>query len=912
MTNDVRVWLYPGANPQSDPALWESSFVDISAKIRRPGQDGGAPITYSGGKQDESTVTDAGQMSLTLDNRDGQFSTDKIDGPYYGLIDTNTPIRLGVTILTDPFTRTVANGWGTVNAALSQSWSVSGTASNWSVDGSKAQVIVPAVGSFIAAISNANSRDVDIVSSFTPSATATGSSYGAGHVVRYTNSSNLVYTTVEFNTAGTVTVKIRHWVAGVSTELAALNPIPASTYTPGVAWKLRTQADGDAIRVKAWPAAGSQPTTWQATTTEGTNAGTGVGFYVVRFGSNTNSGVVSLVAMDDYTAIGLEWTGYVVSWPLRWDMTGNNSWAPITASGILYRLRQGTNPVQSPLRRQLTGTPDATGYWPMEEGSDSKYFLNTVAGTGPATFSGVTPAQDNTLAGGGPAPTITSVGGTIRAQVRLPNNGTGMSTMFFVKLPSIPATKTRIARIRCSRGPVPIYDLSIDTGATYIDLIDSSLNIIATISNAPAEDFTQWTAWQIETDTTLSPGDTVISAIYHSVGKAIYWAQTGTFIGGVLNTNVLSTQLTGDVGTAFAHLWMGRNTLPFVTDTFSLVSSGYATELAADRFARVCGEAGIPFSIAGDNLASEPMGAQKEATTMGILQSCADTDFGVIAERGSGLEFIGRTARWNLTQIVAVSVAARQISEVPQPTRDGQRLRNKWTISRTGGSSGTYQDDASVARNGTWEDSATINSFDDSVLENHAAWRVNFGIGKRLRWPSVSFNFARSPELMAAWRQRTYGWRLGITTALLQVTGNEPDLNVEGFQAVLTPEVWTVDMNCTDAKVWSAAVTDDTGIYGRVDVDTGQCTTTALINASTLSIPITTAAGYPKWDNTAGLWSGGVDFNVGGERVTVTSITNGAGQAQTLNATVRGVGGYAASHASGSVVSLWFPAPVAL
>jgi phospholipase/lecithinase/hemolysin len=103
---------------------------------------------------------------------------------------------------------------------------------------------------------------------------------------------------------------------------------------------------------------------------------------------------------------------------------------------------------------------------------------------------------------------------------------------------------------------------------------------------------------------------------------------------------------------------------------------------------------------------------------------------------------------------------------------------------------------------------------------------------------------------------------------------------------------------------------DDTGIYGRVDSDA--CTTTGSITSTTVAIPITTTSGQLKWDNTAGLWTGGVDFNVGGERITVTSITNGAGQTQTLNATVRGVNGYASSHASGVSVSLWDPAVVGL
>jgi len=913
VSNDIRLWLYPGASPNSTADAWEPYYVDISQYIRRPGDSGGRPIEYWFGKQDESTQTDAGQMTLTLDDRDGRFSTDKIDGPYYGLLDTNTPIRLGVVALSDTFTRTVSNGWGTANSTLSQSWTVTGTASNWSTNGSRGNIIIPAANTAVGGtLSNADARDVDVVGTVTPLATATGSEYGMGIFVRKTDFSNYVFCVLRFETAGSCTLEIHSVVAAAHTVTSY--PIPSSSYTANNAWKVRIQADGSAIRAKAWPVSGSEPTSWQAQRTDRNNTGTAIGIYAYRAAGNTNSGVANLLGFDDMTAIGLEFTGYVVSWPNLWDITGSNCWAPITASGILRRLRQGTNPIQSPLRRQLAGTATVTGYWPMEDGSTSQYFTGTVVGTNPANFTGVTPAQDSTLAGGGVAPEITATNGTITASVKTSQGGTGMATMFMVKLPSLPGSKTRIARVRCSRGPTAYYDLSIDGTSTYLEAFAADGTSLASATNAfgAVADFTQWMAWQIETDNTLSPGNTSISAIYHQVGQVLYYSQT-ILVSGTTLTNVSSTQLTGPVGTNFGHLWMGSNSLPFVTDTFSLVSSGYYGESASDRFARVCGEAGIPYTITGlSTLDSEAMGIQGQSGTMSVLQACADADYGVISERGAGLEFTPRAARWNLTQTMAITVAAGQVSKVPSPIRDDQRLRNKWTISRSNGGSGTYQDDASVARNGTWEDSATINVFDDSVLVNHAAWRVNVGIQQRSRWPVIGLSFARSPELMNTWRKRFYGWRLGVTTGLSQVKGNEPDLVVEGGHASLTPEVWEVDLNCTDGHIWNAAVADDTGIYGRVDMDTGKCTTTALISSTALSIPITTAAGYTKWDNTAGLWSGGVDFNVGGERVTVTSITNGAGQAQTLNVTVRGVNGYAASHASGTVVSLWFPAPAAL
>jgi hypothetical protein len=906
---DIRVWLYPGANSQADPAIWEPFYVDISSSVRHPGDDGGQAITYTGGAQDEAKDVDAGQMQLSLDNRDGKFSTDNLAGPYSTLLDLNTPIRVAVRSWVDNFTRSVVNGWGSVDTTQLFAWNVA-TPTNFQVDGAKGTVLLAAANTATSALaSRATAKDVDVVSTITPVATATGASYGLGTQLRLTDNSNNVYSTLEFDTAGTCTIKIRQVVAGVNTQLAAQNPIPASTYTAGVAWKLRTQADGGQMRVKAWPAAGTEPTSWMITAAiPGALTGSSVGIYAVRFVGNTNSGVVPFISLDDFTVTAFEFTGAVVSWPLDWDVTGNNSWAAITAAGILRQLRQGTNPVQSPLRRQLAGTADKRGYWPLEDGLTAKAFSSEMAINTPATFVGMTPAQEDTLAGGGPAPTATdAAGGSITATVHaVAGVSTGVAVMFLARLSSVPATKTRIARFRTSRGPVPIWDLSLDTSNIYTEGIGSDGSVVTSATNLLAPlDPTKWFAWQLETDNSTTPGNTDWASITHTVGEITYYAQSGTVAGATV-TDVSWIQLSGPQGTSFAHLWSGRNTLPFVTNSFSLVSAGYAGELAADRFARVCTEAGIPYIVQAGT--SEKMGPQPRGGTLAILNACAKADYAVMAERGSGLEFIPRSARWNLAVRMALSKASGEIDKVPKPVRDDQKLVNKFTMTRTDGGSATYQDAVSSAKVGTWEDSDTVNVFDESVLLNQAAWRVNVGTVKKMRWPSIAVNYARNRLLIPFWRARSYGFRLTATTGLGQLTGNEPDMVVQGFSATLWPNGWTVDMNATDSRVWRSAVTDDTGILGRVDSDA--CTTTALISATALSIPITTTVGQLKWDNTAGLWSGGVDFNVGGERITVTSITNGAGQAQTLNATVRGVAGYSASHASGSAVSLWDPAVV--
>ena len=94
---DIRVWLWPGASPGADPALWGAE-VDVSAKVRYPGSDGGAPISLTAGRQDEGAQVDPGLLTLTLDNRSGDFSTENAQGIYYGRLSRNTPLAYGTPV----------------------------------------------------------------------------------------------------------------------------------------------------------------------------------------------------------------------------------------------------------------------------------------------------------------------------------------------------------------------------------------------------------------------------------------------------------------------------------------------------------------------------------------------------------------------------------------------------------------------------------------------------------------------------------------------------------------------------------------------------------------------------------------------------------------------------------------------
>lgn len=901
---DVRVWIYPGASPTAtDPGTWGLE-TDVSAFVRYPGSDGGQAIEYTAGRNDEASQVDPSTMNLTLDNRDGRFSTKNPTGPYYGSLRRNTPIRMGVVSGSDTFARTVSNAWGTADSG--HTWNLSGTPTEWAVDGSKATININATNAArVAVLGGATTSEADVVMTVTPIVTATGAAYGAGPILRRTDSSNMVYTSLEFNTGGTVNVKIRKVVGGVSTDLASLAPIPSATYTAGVPWRIRAQSDGNVIRVMAWPLAGSPPTAWQASATVADLTGAAVGVYLARFSGNTNA--TAQIGIDDVKVTALEFTGAVVQWPVRWDKSGNNCWAPIQAAGILRRLQQGKGGLKSPLSRQLPAY-GPYGYWTLEDDAGATVFGSSVQGVAPATYDGVDPASDSSLAGGANAPSLSAVTGSISGQIKKRINAggvTGFAAMVFTKFDSgLPVSKTAVATWY-TFGRATKWVFSIASTAVYMDAYDGDGGLLSSANSTfGGVNTANWVAWQLETD--LSGGSTPWAFIWHEVGKTNYLSITGTVAGGLTPTSVGRWVLGGSnlpVGTSFAHHWVGPNTLPFVTNSFSLVSGGYAGESASDRITRVASEEGV--SVVVEAGTSDAVGVQPLTSAMAAFRSAESADMGILYERGSGLGYRPRSVRYNQPVTMALAVAAGQIDDPPEPIDDDQRLRNQVTVTREGGSYAVASDPTSIAAEGLYEDSLTINVATDDVLPYHAGWRVYMGTRPDLRWPGMSIDFARNPDVLQQWRSRAYGLRMTVATGKSQVGGVEPDVIVEGFTSTLWPHGWKLRMNCSAATTWNVAVLDSVAVPPRLDTAGSQLQ--AGVNATAVSWTVDTTVG-PAW-NPATTFP--FLLQCEGEVVSVSAIS-GAGPTGQVFTVARSINGVVKAHGALAPVSLAAPARLAL
>lgn len=64
--------------------------------------------------------------------------------------------------------------------------------------------------------------------------------------------------------------------------------------------------------------------------------------------------------------------GEVSEWPPRWDISDTDVWIDLEASGLLRRLEQGAQPLNSAYK-QLVNQSNAVIYWPLDNGSESGF-----------------------------------------------------------------------------------------------------------------------------------------------------------------------------------------------------------------------------------------------------------------------------------------------------------------------------------------------------------------------------------------------------------------------------------------------------------------------------------------------------------------------------------------------------------
>lgn len=246
--------------------------------------DGGT----ASGRSASHTYAADGTYSVTLTVTDDRGAT----GQASQFVQVAAPAS--TTIASDAFARTVANGLGAADTG--GVWTLAGTASRFAVSSGAARLSTPAGGQLSAYLGSTTATDTDATAGVTlPSLPAGGSVYAA-LVLRHTATTDY---TARVIIAANGAVQANVMAGGTSLRSAT---VPGLTASPGATVRMHAQVTGTnptTIRVRAWLATATEPSTWAISLTDATAGLQGPGSVGLR--SYASSGVTNgpaVVAFD--------------------------------------------------------------------------------------------------------------------------------------------------------------------------------------------------------------------------------------------------------------------------------------------------------------------------------------------------------------------------------------------------------------------------------------------------------------------------------------------------------------------------------------------------------------------------------------------------------------------------------------
>jgi len=912
----------PRFNPRVEIQVG-GSWVDITDRVYT--RD---PITITRGKSAEGAEVDPASLTLTLNNRGGEFSPRNPLSPYYGLLGRNTPIRvympggdvtlisegasgeratcpdssaLSITTAIDVRVDMWAEDWHAAgnligkysNVGDERSWAIHMEAGGlptwfWSDDGTLARRLSATSN---AALPPGPARRVLRV---TFEADTGDGRYRFAYYYGPTMSGP--WTQLGSAWVGAGPRPIYDGTAPIEVgDIAALDGagFPCRIYEV----QIRDGIDGTIVADPAFSA--QRPGTTSFSDGQGNTwtirGGPGISDRVYRF------------------------HGEVASWPQRWDVSGRDVHVPIEAAGILRRLGQGQKPLRAAATRAIEAQAPHVAWWPLDDAPGSTQAASGYPGgqpmliTGTVTFTGeaaaglagsVRLAEGATLESrivGGPDEWVvsfwlvpgelpTSFGGTPLVEWATPASGAVVTwTLHVERDPTIPPPLLVLTTV-APDGFAASYARSLpelEQGQPIHIALAAARRPDLPAAGMQAEIYVDG----VQRGAAISLGGTApmpITAIYATVR-----AEDVEIIG------------------SLAHLLVSPFGRLSEVRALAKAGQGYVAETAAERIGRLGREEGIPVSLVG--LESEQMGPQGMDTALSLMREAAAADGGTLYEpaASTSLRYRTRATDYNQAPALVLDYSAGEIAPLLEPVDDDQRTRNDVTVTRRGGSSARAVLEAGPLSIqppphgvGRYDESVELNVYRDVQLENLAHWRLHLGTVDEARYPTVRVNLAATPHLIPSVLKTDVRSLIRLTNLPAWMPPGDVDLIVEGYRERIGLHEWDVEFSCAPGSPWNLAHVED-AVYGRVDTDGSELA--APITEADTSISVAVTDG-PAWVTDPAELP--FDIEVGGEVMTVTAIL-GAGSPQTFTV-IRSVNGVVKAHAAGTPVRLADPAIVAL
>jgi hypothetical protein len=864
----------------------------------------------AGGEDDEAPPSTAG---LTLDNRTGDYSPRNANSPLFGVAGRNTPLRVSTATaqdsVSDTFTRSVTDDWGT--ATSGEAWTLTGVGgalfSDFQVTGSTGTMAVSQNSAYrLAYLPDVSFVDCEAYGECTV-ALATGGTLEPTLVLRLLDDTTYYMVRASlYPDSAEIDVVIRKIVGGDDTLVA--EQVIVGTHVAANPIKVRARIVGMTIQAKAWQ--GSSEPDWQLTATDGDISGVGgVGLRAGIGSGNTNAKPVTF-GFDNFavTPVNVRSVVEVSSWAPHRNANDTDRWTEIQGGGILRRLGQGDLPQRSTAyKAYMSPVNDATriDYWPLEEESGSGSIASPVGSPtmefGDVDFGAYTDSPS--------AARMVTFGanGFLRSAIR-PYTSTFHRVQALVTLPDAGlADLAVIYRIHCTGGNIAWLDLLYGLpNGLYLRAFNSS--------GTQLDQSGPWGPFSIDGNHFLlgldleQDGADLDTRMFTSFADDSAWLNapdtfTGLTVGRMTNWRIGQTSIEG---ASVGHAVVGNDITAFsnftATEGGVVGLQGYRGETCGARFARVAEEIGLPAYVYGDPTDTQLMGPQPVATAFDILAECVRTDDGQMFEARNARAVVMRTgrSRYNQDPALELDFEGGQISEGIAPALDDRHTRNDITANRQGGSSARavretgplnvndpIDDPEGVGRYDTTVD---VNPDEDSTLVQHAYWHLHRGTVDEPRYPEVTVDLDRAPDLRAAVDNVEIGDRIAITNMPTDWQQDPGSLLVLGVRESYPPG--TAGRRRTVTFVTIPASQFEIGIVGAEDgsvdlrgqaIDTDASTLAAAIDSDDTSLSVASSddvlwtTNADSWDtglHGSGTYGAGLFLRIAGEVMRVTNIAS--------------------------------------
>lgn len=891
-------------------------------------------ITIARGINSEAVKARPGSMGVRVNDFEGEYSPRNPESDLFGEFGRNTEFRFRVgdvpatpaAVLTDTFTRTVANGWGASTSgttwAIYDPNAVSPPASDYSVSSGAGRMNLSTVGAsrYIATdgldladyeatftIATANlPKSSNSEAGLTLSAVLRANTAAAQY---YTADINLLSNTGLPNNAGLRVSfsMLRVDAAGVFESLSPRRQVPSLVYAAGTPLRVRVRCEGPELKARVWAASAVEPDHWHIQGYDTVYTTGEFGFRGIVRGTDTTLPVS--VSFDDLevrplaaAADTVRMRGDIAGLTPYQDESGNDAYVDLDVAGVLRRYDGPQKPVKSALRRHISGY-GASAYWAFEEGAQGDTAVaefSEQSTTGPlfASSGSLEFARDDTLVGSSALPLINGRGRMVSRTIAGVNTGYwGVYLMVKFTTDKFPTTAGR-HELLAWRTDNAFFRLSAElSGGEHFLVLDgtddsgASFGSVAAISHEDLQAagrlgfldrWQQVKAYAIQsgatTTFTLALLDPDNNGLTSSISSVAIDADRVRAIGTLLAPGVQGAAL-GHLsvwGVAFTDAYtsdFNAQQIAYEAGATGMRVRDWLTVLSTDQ------QVALDVYGPGDTV----LGPYAESSFIALAEDAAKTDMGLLVEHRDkiGLKYVTRRALYNAPVELVLDYTSGQIFAPFKPTDDDKGLINRITAKRRGGSEVTAeisQGPLSVQPppNGINVKESTADTIvhADSQLADQAAWRLRLAAWDEMRIASLTLKMA-NPRMHAhldAVLALREGSRIQVINTPKRYGPDGFDLIIRGSKEVHAEGVFDITLNCMPARPYDVAVVGPAGTATAPEqfrwTDTSGSQLAAALTTTDTAVRVLTTAG-PRW--TPNVRDTPVDWRVAGEVMTVTA-----------------------------------------